>query len=595
MGCCVSTSAGADDAGPSASSRGFLPAFDDASARVFDDDGLPVADGDELADVVRDVFAELDPALRRALAPSLRRTRGKRLGDDYDESDAELIGKGAFSVVYLVRHRPTGGSFAAKIISTKGTTPERRRDHVRALLCEAGVAAAAAHDTIVAFRDVFFEPDRAVLVQEYCHGGTLLRTVQRQVDRKRSERRAAGARAVGDVRREHSRSRLGGVGADPRGADPRGADQGGADPYPATPEEEDAKAAAAAAVMAASGGALRERDAVVAARRVAEALAHLHAAGYVHRDVKLENLLLAVPGDLRTLKLADFGFAVASASASASAGGRRSAAFARRDRVGDKLRGTVEYAAPEVLANLSRGGGGGDDAHGRKKRSDGGAARSTPSRSTPSRSAGDPEDGDWTSRAVRGSERERASASARPAVDVWSFGVTAFLMLGGYHPFDASREAYSARLRMDVTLQREFAKPAWTSISPEAKRVLRAMLKSEASERVAVEELLRDPWLAAADIPRSPSALPLRVPGAESPGRIRIEMGARGRLSGSPATATRSPSRVSPRAEEDEEEDRPRSREAKAKAKAEAEAATRMVPRSATVSPRAVAREGARE
>ena len=69
--------------------------------------------------------------------------------------------------------------------------------------------------------------------------------------------------------------------------------------------------------MAASGGALRERDVVVAVRRVAEALAHLHAVGYVHRDVKLENLLLAVPGDLRTLKLADFGFAVASASKTA--------------------------------------------------------------------------------------------------------------------------------------------------------------------------------------------------------------------------------------------------------------------------------------
>ena len=239
-----------------ARSRGFAPAFDDASTLVVDDDSLPVADGDELADVVRDVFAELDPALRRALAPSLRRTRGKRLGDDYDESDAELIGKGAFSVVYLVRHRRTGGSFAAKIISTEGVTPERRREHIRALLCEAGVAAAAAHDTIVAFRDLFFEPDRAILVQEYCHGGTLLRTVQRKVDRKRSERRLAGARAVGEIRRERSRLRLGGVGADP----------GGADPYPTTPEEENAEAAAAAAVMAASGGALRERDVVVAVR-----------------------------------------------------------------------------------------------------------------------------------------------------------------------------------------------------------------------------------------------------------------------------------------------------------------------------------------
>ena len=512
MGCCVSTSAGADDAGPSASSRGFAPAFDDASTLVVDDDSLPVADGDELADVVRDVFAELDPALRRALAPSLRRTRGKRLGDDYDESDTELIGKGAFSVVYLVRHRRTGGSFAAKIISTEGVTPERRHEHIRALLCEAGVAAAAAHDTIVAFRDLFFEPDRAILVQEYCHGGTLLRTVQRKVDRKRSERRLAGARAVGEIRRERSRSRLGGVGADPGGADPEGAD-----PYPTTPEEENAEAAAAAAVMAASGGALRERDVVVAVRRVAKALAHLHAVGYVHRDVKLENLLLAVPGDLRTLKLADFGFAVASASK--TAGERRSAAYAERDGDGDTLRGTVEYAAPEVLATLSRrrGGGGEGDARARKARDDGGAARSTPSTSA--------------SGAGRRA-RERASASARPAVDVWSFGVTTFLMLGGYHLFDASREAYSARLRMDATLQREFAKPAWTSISPEAKRALRAMLRSEASERVAAEDVLRDPWLAA-DIPKWPTAPSLRVQGEESPGRIRTGMGARGRLTGS--------------------------------------------------------------
>ena len=88
--------------------------------------------------------------------------------------------------------------------------------------------------------------------------------------------------------------------------------------------------------------------------------------------------------------------------------------------------------------------------------------------------------------------------------------MTTFLMLGGYHLFDASREAYSARLRMDATLQREFAKPAWTSISPEAKRALRAMLRSEASERVAAEEVLRDPWLAA-DIPRWPTAPSLRV------------------------------------------------------------------------------------
>ena len=201
--------------------------------------------------------------------PSLRRTRGKRLGDDYDESDAELIGKGAFSVVYLVRHRRTGGSFAAKIISTEGVTPERRREHIRVALFTTafGVAAAAAHDTIVAFRDLFFEPDRAILVQEYCHGGTLLRTVQRKVDARAVRGVASPALAPSAKSAASAAPPLGGVGADP----------GGADPYPTTPEEENAEAAAAAAVMAASGGALRERDVVVAVRRVAEARAHLHA------------------------------------------------------------------------------------------------------------------------------------------------------------------------------------------------------------------------------------------------------------------------------------------------------------------------------
>ena len=46
-------------------------------------------------------------------------------------------------------------------------------------------------------------------------------------------------------------------------------------------------------------------------RRVSEALQYMHAQGFVHRDVKLENLLLKTPGDLASLKLADFGFATA--------------------------------------------------------------------------------------------------------------------------------------------------------------------------------------------------------------------------------------------------------------------------------------------
>lgn len=41
-------------------------------------------------------------------------------------------------------------------------------------------------------------------------------------------------------------------------------------------------------------------------RMVAEALSHVHALGYAHNDVKLENILYF---DSNTVKLADFGYA----------------------------------------------------------------------------------------------------------------------------------------------------------------------------------------------------------------------------------------------------------------------------------------------
>ena len=48
-------------------------------------------------------------------------------------------------------------------------------------------------------------------------------------------------------------------------------------------------------------------DALGATRRLLHALAHCHARGVLHRDVKLDNLLLADSGDMDTAKLTDFG------------------------------------------------------------------------------------------------------------------------------------------------------------------------------------------------------------------------------------------------------------------------------------------------
>jgi serine/threonine protein kinase len=243
----------------------------------------------------------------------------------------------------------------------------------------------------------------------------------------------------------------------------------------------------------------------LAARRIVGALAHLHAAGFVHRDVKLENLLLATPGDYGTLKLADFGFATRACDAA----GHRDAAFERRDVKGDGLRGTAEYAAPEVLADLGGPAGGRGNEKEKEKdeeKDEEKRARREESEESDGRRSGDLRASSDAAAEARRRGRSRDSGeggrgrggprSARAEVDVWSFGVTAFLMLAGYHPFDASREAYSARMRMDATLAKEFAKPAWASVSEDAKRVLRETLRSDPKKRTDARALTKDPWIA---------------------------------------------------------------------------------------------------
>mmetsp|Transcript_3798 Transcript_3798/g.13321 ORF Transcript_3798/g.13321 Transcript_3798/m.13321 type:complete len:376 (-) Transcript_3798:647-1774(-) len=58
-----------------------------------------------------------------------------------------------------------------------------------------------------------------------------------------------------------------------------------------------------------SRGSYTEREARMAFRCLMEGIAYLHGIGVVHRDIKLENLLLGKPNDLSTLKIADFGLA----------------------------------------------------------------------------------------------------------------------------------------------------------------------------------------------------------------------------------------------------------------------------------------------
>ena len=77
-----------------------------------------------------------------------------------------------------------------------------------------------------------------------------------------------------------------------------------------------------------------ERDAAFAVRGLLGALEHLHAKNVAHRDVKLENVMFAVRGDWRTLRLVDFGLAMRGKTG--------------RDKMSAQC-GSPGYIAPEIV------------------------------------------------------------------------------------------------------------------------------------------------------------------------------------------------------------------------------------------------------
>jgi calcium/calmodulin-dependent protein kinase I len=79
-------------------------------------------------------------------------------------------------------------------------------------------------------------------------------------------------------------------------------------------------------------GTYSETDARKIFIQLIDAVTYMHGKNVVHRDLKLENLLLAEPGDINTVKVADFGLAKKYAGAALST-----------------ICGTPQYVAPEVI------------------------------------------------------------------------------------------------------------------------------------------------------------------------------------------------------------------------------------------------------
>lgn len=84
--------------------------------------------------------------------------------------------------------------------------------------------------------------------------------------------------------------------------------------------------------------------------------------------------------------------------------------------------------------------------------------------------------------------------SGKP-VDMWSFGVILYILLGGYPPFhhDNQRELFKKIVNADY----EFHADYWGTVSEEAKDLIRGLLTVDPERRLTVEQALAHPWCTA--------------------------------------------------------------------------------------------------
>jgi len=174
-----------------------------------------------------------------------------------------------------------------------------------------------------------------------------------------------------------------------------------------------------------------ELEAAIITNAILKGVAYLHSNKIVHRDLKLDNLMFDVPGDLRTLKILDYGFSKVLQSA------------------GDVLTtvcGSPQYVAPEII---------------------------------------------MMTQAPQGSLPQVIPYTY--AVDAWSIGVIMYMLIAGYAPFDEEDEMlmFNKIVRGEFT----FPSDPWDNISNEAKELICGLLTVNPYRRVNPQQALESSWI----------------------------------------------------------------------------------------------------
>ena len=189
------------------------------------------------------------------------------------------------------------------------------------------------------------------------------------------------------------------------------------------------------ALLAKGTSGYSEHDCRTAFTALLRALCYLHARGVTHRDVKLDNVLLAVPGDLSTVRLVDFGLAASCLDEAPDA----------PEPAMTWMCGSAPYMAPEVAL-----------------------------RRIPYTDACDM----W---------------SAGVVLHLLLTGHMPFAAPAGTPP-DEEDEAVLAAAK-SVHWQVTCDAPEWTGVSEQAKALTRALLEPEPSTRLSAAQALLHPWV----------------------------------------------------------------------------------------------------
>ncbi|GMM38872.1 serine/threonine protein kinase [Saccharomycopsis crataegensis] len=179
--------------------------------------------------------------------------------------------------------------------------------------------------------------------------------------------------------------------------------------------------------------ALSEPDCAIIMYQILQAVGYLHSNGIVHRDLKLDNILLTSPESLSKIVLTDFG-----------------TAFKYDDRYKrmKTVVGTCEYTAPEV-----------------------GLLNSSDNYGAPNSQTG------YTSKC-----------------DMWSIGVILHIILSGISPFYMDGEERNI-IKASRNCHLDFGKRQWKKVSLDAQDLIKHLLVLDQVQRFDCEDCLNHSWL----------------------------------------------------------------------------------------------------